>query len=1105
MRKSAPHLALAGCLAMAVALPASAEDIDLYTGLQPEAGKPNVLIVLDNASAWNASANFTCSTSGVVSSNNANTDAGAEQCALYNAVNSILKSPTLLGNINLGIMMFGDSKNFGGIMKFPSAAPYKLPLMDTTGVNNLLTYIKTIDRTNDSAGNSQVAGSMQEAWAYYAGKQGLSGITYTSPIDNPCQRNFVIYIANSVNNGKPGDTGQNAIDRLTNQAKASTAQLQQIVLPSATAKYQANWADEWARFNYQTNLSASSTDHQNIVTYSIGVTDGSNPDYLQLAKSMASNGGGKYSEVKLGDPNGLADALMAIFNEVQAVNSVFASVSLPASVNAQGQFLNQVYVGMFRPDATAAPRWLGNLKQYQVGYDTNGNLVLQDAKGASAISNAQTGFISPNSVSFWTEEPPQTYSSAGYGANMSTWPSGGYWQNSPSGTGWQFDSPDGEIVEKGGVAEMMRAQWLGDQTSRRLLTCNGVGTCSTSGGVSALTSFDANNKWFTTTAGLAALNVNATTDTTNKNVIQALPSTEVPNLIAWVRGQDMTPASTSTSTSGSSGNGNGNGKNNGSSGSGTTTTTTTTMAGAEAELGPGAPVTVRSSIHADVLHSRPAVVNYGGSIGVVVYYGTNDGVFHAVNGNRSQGIGATRAGGEIWGFIAPEFFGKLNRLYQNTPEIKLSTTPAGITPTPLPRDYFFDGSTTVMQDLRDPNNPHVMIFLTARRGGSLVYALDVTDPTNPQFVWRLSNTDLAEMGQTWSQPKVMRVHGNANPVIVMGAGYDPAEDSDPSPGVNTMGRGLIMVDAYKGNIVWSAQPSCAGVTTPCLAVSGMTRAIPSDVTPLDRNGDGYVERVYVGDVGGNVWRADFETAASNAPTAWTVTKLAALGGGAGTNDARKFFYPPDVVSTNGYDAISLGSGDREHPLYSASTAPGTAYNVVNRLYMLKDTNTTGMSTSWSPITESNLFDATATTYDGSKSGFFITLVNPGEKAVNAPLTVAGYTNVGTNTPSVPVAGACYPNLGTARSYSYNFLTSIGQNTNRYIVLDGGGFPPSSVFGLITVSTGGNSVVTPVLLGGGNQTATGGGDSKSGLGVQKVKPAGLGKRKRVYWYDEIDKK
>ena len=42
-----------------------------------------------------------------------------------------------------------------------------------------------------------------------------------------------------------------------------------------------------------------------------------------------------------------------IFSEIQAVNSVFASVSLPVSVNTEGTFLNQVYIGMFRPDEKA--------------------------------------------------------------------------------------------------------------------------------------------------------------------------------------------------------------------------------------------------------------------------------------------------------------------------------------------------------------------------------------------------------------------------------------------------------------------------------------------------------------------------------------------------------------------------------------------------------------------------------------------------------------------------------------------------------------------------------------------------------------------------------
>lgn len=1062
--RTAPRLAIAALMAIATLRPAMAEDIDLYTGVQPAAGKPNVVILLDNASTWDASASFTCATAGVVSSNNDGKDVGSQQCALYNAVASLRNSPTLFANVNIGLMMFGSSNANGGVFRYPSASPYKLPLMDSTGIDNFLAYIKTIDRQKDNANNSQVGAGMQEVWAYYAGKTGLSGTRYTSPIDNPCQRNFVIYIANAVNNGKPQDQGQTASDALV-AAGASTAQQQQIVLPSNVNKYQASAGDEWARFMYQTDVLSNMDNRQNITTYTIAVTDNNNPDYVALAGSMASNGGGKSYVVQLGDVNTLTSLILQILNEVQAVNSVFASVSLPASVNAQGQFLNQVYVGMFRPDASAAPRWLGNLKQYQIGYDKSGNVVLQDAAGASAISNAGTGFISANAVSFWTADPPLSYSSSGYGTSgVTNWPTKGYWVNAPASAGWAFDSPDGEVVEKGGAGEMLRAQFLTSQSSRQLLTCNGVGNCPTTG---ALPLFDTSNTWLTGSSGLAAINAGTSGAAT-------LASTEVPKLIAWMRGQDVA-ASDATS-----------------------------KAGAEAEIGPGSPVTVRTSIHADVLHSRPAVVNYGGATGVVVYYGTNDGVFHAINGNQAKGIGSVRPGGELWGFVAPEFLGKLSRLYTNSPEIKLSTTPGGITPTPTPRDYFFDGSTTVMQDLRDAAKPHILLYLTARRGGRLIYALDVTDPLNPRFVWKRSNADAPEMGQTWSQPRVMRVRGYKNPLIIMGAGYDTAEDSDPSPGTNTMGRGLIAFDAYSGDVVWSAQPDCTGASGTCLAVSSLTRAIPSDVTLLDRNGDGYTERLYVGDVGGNLWRADFESSAGNAPANWTMAKLAALGGAANTNDARKFFYAPDVVPTATYDAVSVGTGDREHPLYSASSTPGTAYNVVNRLYMIKDANTGGMPDKWTPITEAGLFNASSANYDGSGYGFYITLPNPGEKAVNAPLTAGGYTTIGTNTPAVPKAGVCYPNLGVARSYAFSFLTGAGKNTLRSITLDGGGFPPSPVFGMVSLGSGTSAALVPVLLGGGNQTGPGGGDNTSALGVQKVTIAGVGKRKRVYWYQERDK-
>ena len=72
-----------------------------------------------------------------------------------------------------------------------------------------------------------------------------------------------------------------------------------------------------------------------------------------LLKSMATNGKGKYFGVTSG-ARALRSSthLTPIFSEVQAVNSVFASTTLPVSVNVRGTNLNQVYIGVFRPTPT---------------------------------------------------------------------------------------------------------------------------------------------------------------------------------------------------------------------------------------------------------------------------------------------------------------------------------------------------------------------------------------------------------------------------------------------------------------------------------------------------------------------------------------------------------------------------------------------------------------------------------------------------------------------------------------------------------------------------------------------------------------------------------
>src|SRR5690606_24446781 len=132
------------------------------------------------------------------------------------------------------------------------------------------------------------------------------------------------------------------------------------------------------------------------------------------------------------------------------VNSVFASVALPASANTQSTFLNQVYIGMFRPDENARPRWYGNLKQYKLGFDGDNVLRVLDQTD-KAIVDPGTGFVEECARSFWT---PGTVDN--------------YWVFLPESqrrgscntiTGSKVSNfPDGPIVEKGAQAFVTRSR-----------------------------------------------------------------------------------------------------------------------------------------------------------------------------------------------------------------------------------------------------------------------------------------------------------------------------------------------------------------------------------------------------------------------------------------------------------------------------------------------------------------------------------------------------------------------------------------------------------------------------------------------------------------------
>ncbi len=1504
-----------------------AEDIDLYSDSNATTGVPNVLFVIDTGANFSSSAAAPCTAYSAAAGGGApslgGTGGGVEQCAL---VDSIAALPT--GTVNIGILV-NNNNNFATDVRLTTDAAYhetcmgsaggcvirKLTLMTAPNKANLINFIKswtasgsnTATIFNVKSGGDATASDMQEAWAYYNGKIGMSGKNYSgSVLASGCQRNFIIFIGNSLNNsGGPADSATPAPDNSTTGLRSAqvAATARQLLKISETVKFDAptcgvtsiaagtsssdwsqNWADEWARLMREQDGSTTLDGRQNITTYTIGIIDnsGSNtckPDYPALLKTAAKYGGGKYFQT--GNAGEVKAALDAILNEIQATNSAFASASLPASVNAQGTYLNQIFMGLFRPDASGSPRWVGNLKQYQFIYGSTGTLALGDATGKEALNAAGTGFIIPGAVSFWTKKDTSK-------APDST---GGFYVNDPRlSNGDPYDWPDGELVERGGAGQQLRLENLtanfaatagGSTNPRRLYTyCPGGSSCvsalTNSGnafaientaigaaafgssttvpissivrtGTTALVTTSGNHGFtagttsvaisgalqneynvsqvigspaslntftitglpdypttpstgtysvtsvggtsvaitsitrstvsspslnsetatvttvsphgYTTSSNIAisgaspteynyaglpsavpttttftfAVAIQPTSPAANTYTV-ALSSTAYPGITAnltnpatgtlvgttvnphgFLAGQTITISGTASST-GYNGTyaitsvtsttftytGMGSGFKNKANSTGTATPAytaqtitalsraTTVVSGATAsatvatsnwfgtasigmtrvvniaktagssaaegayavsgvtitctnatctqftypivispvqtatltsatvnlagaasvnllagaitrsgatasvtgvtanaftngqtvtigatgtpqgtesaylgswpitctapcstftfgpvtltpttpatgsmkaysastppdrdslikwvrgednfgdEKSPGSGYTVRPSIHGDVLHSRPLVINYGDSRGMVVYYGSNDGVFRAINGSQTAAIGSVPAGGELWGLVLPEHYNELNRQRVNSPELKLSTTTLS---TALPKDYFVDGSASAYQKLNADNTiDKAYIYLTMRRGGRFIYALDVSTPTAPTVLWKISAGDAGfeELGQTWSRPRVTLVKGYANPVLVFGAGYDTAEDSEP-PSAASTGRGLFVVDAVTGVRVWSAiygtSSACSGISTQAnCTVSGMNWAIPSDISFVDRDNDGSTDRFYAADVGGNVWRVDLEPTAGYAPDKWKVTKLAALGCDAGICSSgtaqRKFFFPPSVVfvgvtgGTTSYDAVLLGSGDREHPLISS--ASGSAYGVTNRFYMLKDAQTGKDAGSPTALTEAELFNSTNSTYDDTLTGFYVTLAT-GEKVVNASVTVKGTTFFGTNQPKPLAEGSCLSNLGLAKGYAISPFTG-SKSSAEY---DGGGLPPTPVVGVVTITTSdGNSTQQEFCIGCGGLAGATGGDSKSGFGAASLSNLVPKQPRRTYWY------
>lgn len=686
--------------------------------------------------------------------------------------------------------------------------------------------------------------------------------TYPSTNRNECGYNHVILITNGLSNG---------------DGNAGTGPLAKIVDADGDARpIEAVYG---GGSHYLDDVAAYLNKQEGITTHTVLAFQSADP----LISGAANAGGGKFYNVF--DANSLAEALTKLLTTiVLEADTSFVAPVVPASSTNRTISSNRVYLGLFKPQNNRP--WLGNLKKYGVSSD----LTLLDRAGAAATDI--NGDFYQNSKSFWGDDGS---------SEKRIMSIDGLLPLSSDGV-----SGDGGNVAAGGVGGSlivnMRAALAGGSQawqSRKIYTYPS-GSAST-------TLTHADNRFSPTNTRITAATLAVTTETEKNQLV---------NYVAGADGFDE--------------NNNGNFTE------------------------------IRDWVLGDILHSKPLIFSYKSFTAAqessctenksMVYVGSNDGMFHAFRDCD---------GSEAWAFIPDNLLPNLKYL-RLSDHYYFSDAP----PTAYVHDV--DGDNVV--DIADGDKV-ILIFGQGRGGGrstldasgsrGAYYALDVTNPEAPALVFKIDNTTTGygELGETWSSPRLAKVKiGTADKVVAfVGAGYDNNEDlrfgnnmlfpettsttnttlptndsgdhssSGSSDQVNPKGRGVYAVEIAtlvkdgsnkyqpvlmsSGSLVWSFVSNSS---------NGMNYSIPSDLTVLDMNGDGYHDRIYVGDTGGRIWRFD---TGSVATSDWTTSGRMIFKSNKDdeSNKGRKIFYKPTVALVQGVPTLYFGTGDRVHPLNSAVT------------------------------------------------------------------------------------------------------------------------------------------------------------------------------------------
>jgi type IV pilus assembly protein PilY1 len=180
--------------------------------------------------------------------------------------------------------------------------------------------------------------------------------------------------------------------------------------------------------------------------------------------------------------------------------------------------------------------------------------------------------------------------------------------------------------------------------------------------------------------------------------------------------------------------------------------------------------------------------------------------------------------------------------------------------------------------------------------------------------------------------------GGPSKDTILGTPYTGDDDGE--------GNAIFLIHARTGELIWKVTGGSGTDTATHSYHADMEHGFAAAVAPMDANGDGILDRLYAPDTGGRLWRVDIPefvpgatpgvTRAAN----WKASLFADLRPSdaelaTSTDNDLRFFHAPTIVrkARDGmgyYDAIAVGSGDREHPQSET--------NKNNWFFLFKDRN-----------------------------------------------------------------------------------------------------------------------------------------------------------------------